>query len=59
MGTHDLRFLRIFFANLRFLISFISVIMALSVEYFCSFQPCNGFMWFCGSDSNLLLSKSQ
>ena len=31
--------------------------MTLPVEYFCRFQPCNGYMWFRGSDINLLLSN--
>ena len=39
MGTHDLRFLRNFFANLRvFLASLISLMMTLSVECFRRFS---------------------
>ena len=39
MGTHDLRFLCNFFANLRvFLASLISLMMTLSVECFCRFS---------------------
>ena len=38
MGTHGLRFLRNFFASLRFLTSLISLMMTLPVEYFCRFQ---------------------
>ena len=40
MGTHDLRFLRNFFANLRVfcLASLISLMMTLSVECFCRFS---------------------
>ena len=57
MGTHGLRFLRNFFANLRFLTSLISLMMTLPVEYFCRFQLVIGYMWFRGSDINLLLSN--
>ena len=56
MGTHGVRFLRNF---LQIFVFFTSLMMTLSVEYFCRCQPCNGFMWFRGSDINLLLSKSQ
>ena len=102
MGTHGLRFLRDFFANLLFfqedlpffcfvlvffvlflffifiifmirmkssplvsgfsLTSLMSLLITLSVDYFCRFQPCNGIMWFRGSDCKPLftpLSKSQ
>ena len=53
MGTHDLCFLRNFFANLQ--------VFVFDMENFggYNFQPCNRFTWFRGSNSNLLLSKLQ
>lgn len=44
------------------LTSLMSLLITLSVDYFCRFQPCNGIMWFRGSDCKPLftpLSKSQ
>ena len=49
MGTHD---------SSQFVLQ-IFVYWHHKVAFICRFQPCNGFMWFRGSDSNLLLSKSQ
>ena len=61
MGTHDLRFLRHVFCKSSCFFDIINTINddIISGVFLSVFEPCNDFMWFCGSDSSLLLSKLQ